>query len=135
MVTFKWTKGYDGMGNKQKPVAPPISAVTLDQVESEHRYGRIILVWGAIKSEKLSAITDLLRFFFPVEIHRIGDDAYCYIGVSPLFDKIKTKKLAMGDIPFYTISLDETGCIVATKHKVEKQVIKKPTQKEITELS
>lgn len=122
------------MANTQKAVAPTLGAVTLDQVESEHRYGRVILVWGAIKSEKLVAITDLLRFFFPVEIHRIGDDAYCYIGVSPLFDKIKTKKLAMGDIPFYQVSLDEAGSVQVKKQKVDKQKIKKPTTEEVTAL-
>lgn len=111
--------------------------ITLDQCEQEHRYGRLIFFWGAVKKEPLQAIGSLLQYFFPIDIHLLGDDGYVYIGMSPLFEKVDgcAEKMKLSHVPFYNMAQDDSGCITVVKMNIDVNRIKKPTMQQIKELS
>ena len=110
--------------------------MTVEQADKERRLGRIVFKWGDIKDKPVLLISSIFGMFFPIDIHPMGGDAYVYIGFSPLFDSLveEGKEFAFEDIPFYMLEMDDAGQITAIRLKIEKDLIKKPTAKEIKEL-
>ena len=108
--------------------------MTLGQADIEKRYGRIVFQWGMIQDTPLVQVSSMLRYFFPVEVHLLGEDAYVYIGLSPLFRPLANalKDMKMEDVPFYMLEQEEgSGNITAVEIHIEKNRIKKPTKEEV----
>lgn len=109
--------------------------MTLTQCDLEHRLGRVILRWGDVKDIKFFILSSLLRTFFPVDVHVMGDDAYCYMGFSPHFRPLSAKEARdMGNVPFYQLIQEDNGDIRVVEMDIKKDIIRKPTKAEIRKL-
>ena len=111
--------------------------MTLDQCDTEKRFGRVIIQWGLVKDEAVIQMGMMMKAFFPVDIHLMGEDAYCFLGFSPLFRSLASdvKDMKMEEVPFYQIrQVEGTGDIVVEEMKIEKNIIQRPTAEQIKKL-
>ena len=113
--------------------------ITLKQCDKERRYGRVILRYNDICDTPVALIGSLLRYFYPVSIHLMGDDGYCMIGFSPLFRPLPLTrgKMDFKSVPFYMLEQKEgSGSIIAREQHIERKPKSKiitPTAKDIVD--
>jgi hypothetical protein len=110
--------------------------MTCDQADAERRLGRVVLIWKDIKDCSVLLISSIFNSFLPIDIHPMGEGAYVYIGVSPLFESLadKGESFEFSDIPFYMLEMNEKGVVTAKKLDVEKNLIQAPTPEEVRKL-